>query len=156
MRPPLSNFTYILDGKIAGSGRPGYGKNLRENLLWLHEEGIRAVVTLTPEELPEAALRETNLQSSHIPVPDFAAPTPAQIREGVDFIRLRLDAGEPVLVHCGSGYGRTGTMLACYLVSTGMDSDQAIETVRRKRSGSIETSEQEEAVHAYAASLEGR
>lgn len=52
-----------------------------------------------------------------------------------------------VAVHCMHGHGRTGTMLACYLVKTrkisGID---AIREIRRIRSGSIETSEQEKTV----------
>ncbi|NWX94692.1 DUS23 phosphatase, partial [Nothoprocta ornata] len=45
------------------------------------------------------------------------------------------------------GNGRTGTMLACYLVKTqklsGID---AIQEIRRLRPGAIETHEQEKAV----------
>lgn len=45
------------------------------------------------------------------------------------------------------GHGRTGTMLACYLVKTqkiaGVD---AIKKIREMRKGSIETTEQEKAV----------
>lgn len=52
-----------------------------------------------------------------------------------------------VAVHCMHGHGRTGTMLACYLVKThkisGVD---AIKKIREMRKGSIETQEQEKAV----------
>ena len=45
------------------------------------------------------------------------------------------------------GHGRTGTMLACYLVKTrGMSGADAILETRRLRPGSIETAEQERAV----------
>ncbi|MCX7013590.1 MAG: dual specificity protein phosphatase 23 [Candidatus Sumerlaeota bacterium] len=149
----VANFSYIVGGQLAGSARPGRRESLRENLMWLYEQGIRAVVTLTHEPIAEAMLRETGLRSAHVPVDDFAAPSLAQIREAVAFIHARLQANEPVVVHCESGYGRTGVVLACYLASTGMSARAAIEDVRRKRSGSIETSEQEEAVEAYAKSL---
>lgn len=50
-------------------------------------------------------------------------------------------------VHCMHGHGRTGTMLACYLVKTGkMSGIDAINEIRRLRRGSIETHEQEKAV----------
>jgi atypical dual specificity phosphatase len=42
--------------------------------------------------------------------------------------------------------GRTGTFLACYLVSKGYSASNAIEKVRIKRPGSIETIEQQEVV----------
>ncbi|NWX09416.1 DUS23 phosphatase, partial [Caloenas nicobarica] len=45
------------------------------------------------------------------------------------------------------GYGRTGTMLACYLAKArDMSGADAIREIRRLRPGSIETREQEEAV----------
>ncbi|XP_016379397.1 dual specificity protein phosphatase 23 [Sinocyclocheilus rhinocerous] len=52
-----------------------------------------------------------------------------------------------VAVHCLHGFGRTGTMLACYLVKsrkiTGIDAINEIRSIRR---GSIETREQEQMV----------
>ncbi len=51
-----------------------------------------------------------------------------------------------VAVHCMHGHGRTGTMLACYLVKTRkMSGIDAINEIRRLRKGSIETHEQEKA-----------
>ena len=67
----------------------------------------------------------------------------------VDFIDAALGAGKPVGVSCGSGFGRTGTVLACYLVSTGLNVSEAIKAVRQKRAGSIETPEQENAIKDF-------
>ncbi|NXC50647.1 DUS23 phosphatase, partial [Penelope pileata] len=45
------------------------------------------------------------------------------------------------------GHGRTGTLLACYLVRTRqLSGADAIREIRRLRPGSIETREQEQAV----------
>ena len=43
-------------------------------------------------------------------------------------------------MHCAMGCGRTGTMLACYLVAKeGYTADKAIEETRQRRRNSIET-----------------
>ena len=56
-----------------------------------------------------------------------------------------------VVVHCLGGHGRTGTMLACYLVRfLGVSGEEAIEEIRRMRPGSVETVEQEETIKKYA------
>jgi protein-tyrosine phosphatase len=52
-----------------------------------------------------------------------------------------------------AGYGRTGTVLAAYLVAKGAEPEEAIDRVRRARPGSIETVEQEHAVHLFAETL---
>ncbi|OPZ12568.1 MAG: hypothetical protein BWZ10_02079 [candidate division BRC1 bacterium ADurb.BinA364] len=149
----VSNFGFLIEGKLAGSARPGYGSSLRDNLMWLHEQGIRAVLSLTIDPIPASELSEAGLQGLHLPVRDFAAPSPEQIRQAVEFIRRNIETGNPVLVHCGSGYGRTGSILACYLASNGNTAKQAISSVRSKRPGSIETPEQEEAIRAYARAI---
>lgn len=57
---------------------------------------------------------------------------------------------QAVAVHCFHGRGRTGTILACYLVKTrGMAAKDAISYVRRERPWSVETRDQEETVYVY-------
>lgn len=64
-----------------------------------------------------------------------------------DKAKINIVPLQGVGVHCMHGFGRTGTMLACYLVKmkkvSGID---AINEIRRLRKGSIETHEQEKAV----------
>jgi atypical dual specificity phosphatase len=55
-----------------------------------------------------------------------------------------------VAVHCTAGKGRTGTVLAAYLVTTGLSAHAAIDRVRHLRPGSVETPDQEEAVEEFA------
>ena len=53
------------------------------------------------------------------------------------------------MVHCSAGLGRTGTMLASYLVQRGSNTAEALAQVRKRRPGSIETADQELAVCDY-------
>jgi atypical dual specificity phosphatase len=122
-------------------------------LAWLARVGVTMLVNLHEQAHDPAPLARHGLRQVHLPVPDFTPPTPAQIEEGVATIIRTLAAGGGVAVHCGAGLGRTGTLLACYLVARGHDPSAAIEQVRESRPGSIEMPEQEAAVVAYAARL---
>jgi len=73
----------------------------------------------------------------------------------VDFIHSRIINNEPVMVHCLAGLGRTGTLLACYLVKhQKMSADDAIQKVREERPGSIQSFPQEEMIFQFAKSLQ--
>lgn len=53
-------------------------------------------------------------------------------------------------MHCAHGKGRTGTILACYLVRKySLSAEEAIQRLRALRPGSVETSGQEKIVSLY-------
>lgn len=143
----LRNFGWVLSGRLAGMAYPQADAPEA-----LRACGIRAVLSLT-ERAPTPSLSDAGFAWHHEPVYDFAAPTAEALARAVAFCRRHLDRGEPVVVHCMAGIGRTGTVLAAVLVSLGTSAPAAIAEVRRLREGSLETSEQEAAVHAYARRL---
>jgi protein-tyrosine phosphatase len=67
----------------------------------------------------------------------------------VEWIDEKIHEGLPVLVHCRGGLGRTGTIVACYLVYNGMSDIEAINYVRTIRPGSIELEGQVRTVQQF-------
>lgn len=143
------NFSYVIPGRLAGCAQPGRFSDLRSDLSGLARQGIGAIVSLTERPLDAAALRDFGFRVLHLPVPDFTPPSRIQIRDFIAFVDSCMVDGVAVVVHCGAGIGRTGTMLACYLVSRGQTAAEAIDMVRAARPGSIETEEQERSIMDY-------
>jgi atypical dual specificity phosphatase len=140
------SLSWIVDRQVAAMAMPW-----PEDLAGLAGLGIAGVLSLT-EHVPEGLPAE-GIAHRHVPVRDFAAPTQAQMAEAVAFMDDVLAGGGAVAVHCGAGLGRTGTIAAAWLVRHGWDSADAIREVRRRRPGSIETREQEDAIRRFARSL---
>jgi atypical dual specificity phosphatase len=107
------------------------------------EEEHRTLVT--PEQV-----REQGLIDCYQPVADFTAPTLNQIDRMIRFIERSVAGGKPVAVSCHAGIGRTGTILACYLVKKGRFAEEAMQEVAIKRRAGIETEDQKQAVRDYA------
>jgi protein-tyrosine phosphatase len=89
----------------------------------------------------------------HRPIPDFHAPDIATFTALVDEIVDRLRAGEAIVMHCGGGIGRTGTVAAGVLVAMGTELDDALAQVRTARPmAGPEAGTQAEVLRTYAES----
>ncbi|KAI0095010.1 ATP dependent DNA ligase [Irpex rosettiformis] len=129
--------------------------------------GIRHVLTLTEETpLPKEWFHGTPVRNTFCPIPNYHPPTVEQ----VDII-IKLLCNEdhgPVLIHCGGGKGRAGTVAACYIVAFGfsppplepitltqptMSAPEAIAALRAIRPGSIETEQQEAFVSKWCSTI---
>jgi len=144
------SFDWIITDVLAAMARPS---NPRQTMEHLQDHGIDVIVTLTERPLSEPLVEEFGIENHHIPIADFTAPSREQVEEFVNIVRSARSENRKVVVHCHAGMGRTGTMVACYLVSVGRSSSDAIAEVRRIRPGSIETYAQESLVHKYAREL---
>lgn len=139
-------FTWIVPERVGASRYPRDDAALGR----LADHGIGLLVNLHEQAVPPERLARHGLRAVHLPVPDLRPPTVDQLTAGVAAIDAALLAGERVAVHCGAGLGRTGTLIAAWLVAQGSTVAAAVATVRERRPGSIETREQVLAIEGFA------
>jgi atypical dual specificity phosphatase len=142
--PP--GFSWVDEPYLAALAHP----EATEDLVWLRRQGVDVLISLSENPPPRSWINDAGLMAVHVPVPDMTAPSEEQLETCVDVISRARKAGMGVAVHCAAGRGRTGTVLAAYLVSTGQTAADAIARIRELRPGSVETPDQEEAIERYA------
>ena len=138
------NFSWIIEEKLAGSAIP----TSKEEIDWIKQEGVKSIVTIREEPLEDEWIKDVNYL--HVHSNDMGIPEFSDLVNSVDFIHQRITNDEPVMVHCLAGLGRTGTILACYLIKyEDMTANDAIEKVRQERHGSIQSFSQEEIIFRF-------
>ena len=142
------NFSWIIENKLAGSAIP----TSIDEVKWVIDQGVKSIVTIREEPLDESWIKDVNYL--HILSNDMSVPEFDDLIYAVDFIHRRITNNEPVLVHCLAGMGRTGVILACYLIKyQKMSASEATEKIREERPGSIQSYPQEEIIFRFEKSL---
>jgi atypical dual specificity phosphatase len=145
-----SHFKWVIDRRLAGMGRPGLLRDADEDLASIAGAGITRLVSLTEDTLASGRLRSFGIHGRHFPVPDMGVPAIGPTAALCRDIERWLKSGEVVAVHCRAGLGRTGVMLASVLVWMGAGPDVAIEHLRERGKGFIQTEAQLRFVHRFA------
>lgn len=131
-----------LDGRVAGRlflcGKHAVGPDPDE---LLQRTGAATIVCLN--ESHELADRypdfvdwlQTNApeRAVHHPIPDLTAPVADDLAALTDALYARLERGEALVVTCGAGIGRAGTVATALLMRCGIPRPDALDIVRANR-----------------------
>jgi atypical dual specificity phosphatase len=150
-------FNWIIPGKLAGCPAPGVSAPIDYDLSLLSRVGITRLITLTEEDLDQEVLHRHDLKNTHLPIIDREAPSIGQTHMLLVRMQNCIAAGDILAVHCKAGLGRTGTILAAWLIRDGgLSAEGAMARLRRIEPGFIQSEIQEDFLRRYEADLTSR
>ena len=158
---------------VLGACRPGFPAKqvLTEEVAdwtgFMAAAGIRRVVCLLASSaefksyrrLPGGLLGEygrcfDEYNVLHAPIRDYRLSSVENLERVLAFLREGVEQGEKTVVHCAGGSGRSGHVLAAWLVrSRGLEPHEALATVRRTGRNPYEAVEQGSADEAALVKL---
>lgn len=151
-----TSYTPTLIGNFPGTiyrgENPFRSSSDLKNLEAIKKRNITHIVTLLEEKKSVEIYTQNGFKVIHFPIRDFSTPNnPVQFNRFIrKLVELAQDPACSTLVHCQAGVGRTGLVLACFLKAiSGVDGKQAIEEIRKKIPGAVETKQQRIFVENY-------
>uniref|UniRef100_T1IV26 Uncharacterized protein n=1 Tax=Strigamia maritima TaxID=126957 RepID=T1IV26_STRMM len=159
-------FSTWITCNILAMARPNTEQIKNINLIdQFHKNGIRTIINLQQAgehgycgnglesggfSYVSAIFMENGIFFYNFPWRDYGVAPLESITDVMKVIAFSLVEGK-VAIHCHAGLGRTGVVIACYLVySTRIRGNDAIRYVRRRRPNSIQTSIQVATVNSFA------
>ena len=125
-------FAWHLDGKIAGSARPGRYGVLDRDLAFVRAQGIRHIINLCEDPLELPAAHRDHLCVHHVPVLDGHPPTDHDMEQVRASVQRAMAQNQPVLIHCMGGVGRTATVIAVLLMELGdLSLEESLDNLRQ-------------------------
>jgi len=132
--------------------RPRGWEQLDSETRNLREQGVDVLVsTLTDDEIEELELAHESescaaagIEFVAYPIPDRTVPESFQKTAALTMLLgQRVSEGKSVVVHCRAGIGRSSTVVACVLVSEGMNGEQAYAAIAQARGWKVPDTEEQ-------------
>lgn len=152
------NFSWIIPDKLAGISIPTHNEQI-DAFKFMN---IGLVLSVIGETELDQSWFDSDIKYLHYNIKNYYPPNSIdEINEIITNMENEISSGKAVLVFCGGGIGRTGTVLACYILKNGLDGDiknnchptmtaiESIEKIRELRPKSIETVQQENFIKEY-------
>jgi len=107
----------------------------------LKSHSVTHLVCATDPTYKTDDLQQAGVSVTQLPFPDGSAPTQEILDKWLSLVKKTF-SGNPetcVGVHCVTGLGRAPVLVAVALIELGMKYEDAIEMIRKKRPGAINT-----------------
>ena len=120
----LENLWWVIPDKLAGVRKPE-----AQELSQLQSAGIGAIVSVFHESSNLSLYEKENIPHLWLPIAIDGVPSEEQIQEFSDFVKEQNSLSHTVAVHCSTGKHRTGTILAAYLIQSGLSYEKAMQNI---------------------------
>ncbi len=149
-------FVWLFPGHVAGTPWPGIVNEEDADLSALQAAGITCLYSLTDRPFDPERAAPYGMMCLCSSIPDMGAPSMAQALEVCHHIDQLLHAKQCIALHCKAGLGRTGTLLAVYLLwrrSESLSAAAAIAHIRALNPLMIQSAVQEQFLVLFAQHL---
>ncbi|MFT3924728.1 MAG: dual specificity protein phosphatase family protein [Myxococcales bacterium] len=123
----------------------------------LAQAGVRHVVDLRDRTTDDIAVMLAHgIDFLHLPTPDRDSILKPALLRGVQWVVPRIQRGEPVLLHCEHGMGRSVLLGLCVLVRLGIQPTDAMLQLKQARPSASPSPRQIEAFIEWSAQEQRR
>ncbi|MGL5035070.1 MAG: dual specificity protein phosphatase family protein, partial [Microcystaceae cyanobacterium] len=124
VQPITENLWWVIPQKLAGVRKPE-----AQEIAELQTAGIGAIVSVFHDSSNLSLYEKENIPYLWLPIAIDDIPSKEQMKRFSDFVEKQNSIGYSIAVHCSTGRHRTGTILAAYLIQSGLSYEKAMQTL---------------------------